>query len=141
MQSRLCFVRRAPAICAGTTCGTRPRAFLQALGLPPMATMEVLGHASPDVTMGIYGHVLSASRRQAAELMDSYLDELEQPSGGITRGVPGVTSQSLGCQLAVRGLNEGARARMSVLILNSIWREATTGFEPVIAVLQSQVRV
>jgi integrase len=54
---------------------------LQALGLPPLAAMEVLGHASPDVTMGIYGHLLSASRRQAAELMDDYLDQLE--------GVPG----------------------------------------------------
>jgi hypothetical protein len=43
-----------------------------------MATMEVLGHASPDVTMGIYGHLLSTSRRQAAELMDSYLDQLEE---------------------------------------------------------------
>jgi integrase len=44
-----------------------------------MATMEVLGHASPDVTMGIYSHLLSASRRQAAELMDRYLDQVEQP--------------------------------------------------------------
>jgi len=57
---------------------------LQALGLPPLATMEVLGHASPDVTMGIYGHLLSASRRQAAELMDGYLDQLEQQPGGVT---------------------------------------------------------
>jgi integrase len=62
---------------------------LQALGLPPMATIEVLGHASPDVTMGIYGHLLSASRRQAAELMDSYLDQLEQPFDGATRGSRG----------------------------------------------------
>src|SRR5207302_10756591 len=55
---------------------------LQALGLPPLAATEVLGHASPDVTMGIYGHLLSASRRQAAELMDGYLDQLEGPPGG-----------------------------------------------------------
>jgi hypothetical protein len=27
--------------------------------------------------MGIYVHLLSASRRQAAELMDGYLDQLE----------------------------------------------------------------
>ena len=55
---------------------------LQALGLPPMATMEGLGHASPDVTMGIYGHSLSASRRQAAELMDGYLDQVERSVEG-----------------------------------------------------------
>ncbi len=53
---------------------------LQARGLPPLAAMGVLGHASPDVTMGIYGHLLSASRRQAAELMDAYLSEAEQPA-------------------------------------------------------------
>ena len=57
---------------------------LQALGLPPLAAMEVLGHASPDVTMGIYGHLLSASRRQAADLMDGYLDQLEGPAGGAS---------------------------------------------------------
>jgi integrase len=51
---------------------------LQARGLPPLAAMEVLGHASPDVTMGIYGHMFSSSRRQAAELMDRYLDEVSE---------------------------------------------------------------
>ena len=45
---------------------------LQALGLPPLATMEVLGHASPDVTMGIYGHLLSASRRQATRFIPPF---------------------------------------------------------------------
>jgi integrase len=53
---------------------------LQALGLPPQATMDLLGHASPAVTMGIYGHLLSSSRRQAAVLMDQYLDEVEPAS-------------------------------------------------------------
>jgi integrase len=50
---------------------------LQALGLPPQAAMDALGHASPQVTMGIYGHLLDASRRQAAALMDGFLDELD----------------------------------------------------------------
>jgi integrase len=49
---------------------------LQALGLPPLATMGVLGHSSPAMTMGIYGHMLDASRYQAAQLMDQYLDEV-----------------------------------------------------------------
>jgi integrase len=53
-----------------------------------MATMEVLGHASPDVTMGIYGHLLSASRRQAAELMDGYLDQLEERPEGADPARP-----------------------------------------------------
>jgi integrase len=53
---------------------------LQARGLPPLAAMGVLGHASPDVTMGIYGHLLSASRRQAADAMDDYLDEADEPA-------------------------------------------------------------
>jgi len=50
--------------------------------------MEVLGHAIPDVTMGIYGHLLSASRRQAAELMDGYLDQLEGPAGSASAASP-----------------------------------------------------
>lgn len=65
---------------------------LQALGLPPLAAMEVLGHASPDVTMGIYGHLLSASRRQAAELMDGYLDQLDGPVSSARPAAPGADS-------------------------------------------------
>lgn len=49
---------------------------LQAMGLPPLAAMGVLGHSSPQMTMGIYGHMLDASRLQAATLMDQYLDEV-----------------------------------------------------------------
>jgi hypothetical protein len=48
-----------------------------------------------------------------------------------------VTFESLGCQLAVHGPTERDRLRTPVRISNSIWREATTGFEPVIAVLQT----
>lgn len=73
---------------------------LQALGLPPQATMGVLGHASPDVTMGIYGHLLGTSRRQAAQLMDEYLDQVDK-----------VTAASSGVDVArTTSRDEGARA-------------------------------
>ena len=48
-----------------------------------------------------------------------------------------MTFESLGCQLAVLGSKDAAKYRMTVRIWNSILREATTGFEPVIAVLQT----
>jgi hypothetical protein len=38
--------------------------------------MNVIGHASTQTSMGIYGHLLDASRVQAAHIMDQWLDEV-----------------------------------------------------------------
>jgi len=39
----------------------------------PRATMELLGHSSITVTMNVYGHVMPAMMRDAANAMDSVL--------------------------------------------------------------------
>jgi hypothetical protein len=44
--------------------------------------MGVLGHASPDMTLGVYGHLLDAERRRAAEIMEAYMDELDGAAEG-----------------------------------------------------------
>jgi integrase len=45
-------------------------------GLSPLGAMNVLGHASTQVSMGIYGHQLDSSRVEAARIMDRWLDEV-----------------------------------------------------------------
>ena len=42
-------------------------------GVHPRAIMELLGHSSITVTMNVYGHVLPAMMRDAADKMDSLL--------------------------------------------------------------------
>lgn len=47
---------------------------LIAQGVHPRAIMELLGHSSITVTMNVYGHVLPAMMRDAADKMDAILD-------------------------------------------------------------------
>jgi len=44
---------------------------LLAQGVHPRAIMELLGHSSITVTMNVYGHVLPAMMREAADKMDA----------------------------------------------------------------------
>ena len=46
---------------------------LLAQGVHPRAIMELLGHSSITVTMNVYGHVMPAMMRDAADKMDSIL--------------------------------------------------------------------
>jgi integrase len=46
---------------------------LLAQGVHPRAIMELLGHSSITVTMDVYGHVLPAMMREAADKMDALL--------------------------------------------------------------------
>jgi len=47
---------------------------LLAQGVHPRAIMELLGHSSITVTMNVYGHVLPAMMREAADKMESILN-------------------------------------------------------------------
>lgn len=49
---------------------------LQARGLPPLAAMHVMGHSTPDMSLGVYGHLLDESRLQARDIMNEFLDEV-----------------------------------------------------------------
>jgi integrase len=44
-----------------------------AQGVHPRAIMELLGHSSIAVTMNVYGHVMPAMMRDAADKMDELL--------------------------------------------------------------------
>jgi integrase len=46
---------------------------LLAQGVHPRAIMELLGHSSITVTMNVYGHVMPAMMREAADKMDALL--------------------------------------------------------------------
>lgn len=46
---------------------------LLAQGVHPRAIMELLGHSSITVTMNVYGHVLPAMMREAADKMEAIL--------------------------------------------------------------------
>ena len=46
---------------------------LLAQGIHPRAIMELLGHNSITVTMNVYGHVMPAMMREAADKMDAIL--------------------------------------------------------------------
>jgi integrase len=48
---------------------------LLAQGVHPRAIMELLGHSSITVTMNVYGHVMPAMMREAAEKMDMILGQ------------------------------------------------------------------
>ena len=45
--------------------------FLLAGGTPPRVVMELLGHSSLNLTMGLYGHVLQGQLKDAAGRMDA----------------------------------------------------------------------
>lgn len=45
-----------------------------AQGVHPRAIMELLGHSSIIVTMNVYGHVLPAMMREAADKMEELLE-------------------------------------------------------------------
>jgi len=42
-------------------------------GVHPRAIMELLGHSSITVTMNVYGHVMPAMMRDAADKMDAII--------------------------------------------------------------------
>jgi integrase len=46
---------------------------LLAQGVHPRAIMELLGHSSITVTMNVYGHVMPAMMREAADKMDAII--------------------------------------------------------------------
>ena len=46
---------------------------LLAQGVHPRAIMELLGHSSITLTMNVYGHVMPAMMRDAADKMDAIL--------------------------------------------------------------------
>jgi integrase len=46
---------------------------LLAAGVHPRAIMELLGHSSITITMNVYGHVMPAMMREAADTMDAVL--------------------------------------------------------------------
>ena len=48
------------------------------LGVPVRVAMEVLGHTDIRTTQNIYTHVLDASKRDAADVMDRAFGEMEE---------------------------------------------------------------
>ncbi len=46
---------------------------LHAAGLPVNVVSEILGHSSASITWNVYGHVIPATRRAAADAMDRAL--------------------------------------------------------------------
>ena len=55
---------------------------LIAQGVPLKVVSDLLGHSSIALTANTYGHVLEASRREAAEAMDRALGRREEMGGG-----------------------------------------------------------
>jgi integrase len=50
---------------------------LRKLGIDPVVRKEMLGHASIDMTDGIYGHTTPTMHKEAAQEIDRLLDERE----------------------------------------------------------------
>jgi integrase len=52
-----------------------------AAGIDPRNAAEVLGHANPSLTLGLYGHATNERQRQAAEVLGRTLSASDAPTG------------------------------------------------------------
>ncbi len=56
---------------------------LLALGVPPRAVMDIVGHSTLEMTMTVYGHVSLNDKRTALDQLGDLLDdEDEDPDNG-----------------------------------------------------------